>query len=357
MHRSLLIILVVAILISGCAEPTAESMLRDYTQRVSNAIDYPIEFNVSQASYPSLPPRRDRRVELTPLREGVFDVLRLRHCDLLPLIAERNSNLGRVMTPSQVLQYELRFLPAIQACEETLSHRSQQEEALKPLLQRVQEIRQHKEDQLPLVIWNAIYTSPEMEQQFSRSSYPFDLMSKGLINQVQQTLDPFLVIAKVANTPFNELDHEFIASIEDFYEQLYRTEVGSQWLRSTALLTEAMHAVADGIEQRIAERPICFNQQPNNQARIIQNVFRNFYASEFQPYLATTDRLGQRWVSIHMELLETLPIPSSAEEYFLSIFDINHTGGFLQDYEQAKSRHITAWQNLLDHCGLMAGQP
>ncbi|TVQ69178.1 MAG: DUF3080 family protein [Oceanospirillales bacterium] len=355
MRKACLIALISVTILSGCAEPTVESMLRDYTQRVSNAIEHPIDFKPNQTSYPILPPRRERRIEIPELREGLIDVLRLRHCDLLPLISERNSNLGRVMTPSQVLQYELRFLPAIQQCEVYLQARVSEETDLTPLLSRVQEIRQHKETQLPYVIWNALYTSPEMEQQFSRSSTPLPLKSTGQINHIQQTLDPFLVIAQVTQETSRVLEAEFIQSLESYYEQLYRTELGSQWLRSVSLLTETMNAVADGIEQRLEERPICFNRQPNNRSTIIQNVFRNFYASEFQPYLASTDQFGQRWISLQNELLSALPVPKSSADYFSTIFDKNHQNGFLFAYEQAKIRHIAAWQKLLDHCGLTAG--
>lgn len=349
------LILISVILLSGCSQPNAESMLKDYTQRVSNAIDFPIEFNPNQLNYPSLPPRRERRLEVEELREGVIDVLRLRHCDLLPLISERNSNLGRVMLPSQQLQYELRFLPAIQACEERLSAKLSEDPELENLFNRVTEIREHKQAQLPKVIWNALYTSPEMEQQFSRSSTALPLSSSGHINHIQQVVDPFLVIAKSAQSPRLEIDPSLVQSIENHFERLYRTELGSQWLRSVALLTDAMNAVADGIEQRLQERPICYNRQPNNRATIIQNVFRNFYAAEFQPYLASTDQFGRRWTSLQIALLETLPVPDTTADYLASILDKEAESGFLYHYEQAKQRHVNAWQNLLDHCGLTAG--
>ena len=357
MHKACLIALLAVTVLSGCAEPTAESMLRDYAQRVSNAIEYPIDFQTGEISYPILPPRRERRIDIPELREGLIDVLRLRQCDLLPLISERNSNLGRVMPPSQILQYELRFLPAIQQCEKRLLERISEEAELAELLNRVQEIRQHKETYLPYVIWNALYTSPEMEQQFSRSATPLPLQSAGHINQIQQIIDPFIVIAQVTGEKTSTLDSEFILSLENHYEQLYRIELGNQWLRSVALLTQAMNAVAEGIEQRLDERPICFNRQPNNRSTIIQNVFRNFYASEFQPYLANTDQFGQRWSKLQNELVAELPVPKSSAEYFADIFNKNHNNGFMFAYDQAKSRHLAAWQRLLDHCGLMAGKP
>ncbi|MFN3880965.1 MAG: DUF3080 family protein [Nitrincola lacisaponensis] len=354
MHKYRLLLLLIPLL-SGCAEPSAEKMLRDYTQRVSNALEQPIEFEPGAADYPVLPPRRERRLETVELREGLIDVLRLRHCDLLPLIAERNSNLGRVMTPSQTLQYELRFLPAVHTCEQQLQDRINAEPELQPLLQRVREIRQHKEQQLPRVIWNGIYTSPEMEQQFSRSATTLPLQAPGIANQAQQLLDPFSVISRLATTEASWPDSAFILGLEQHYEQLYRTEIGSQWLRSVQLLSYTMNQVADGIEDRLARRPICFNQQPNNRATIIQNVFRSFYAQEFQPYLARVDQFGQRWRRLHAELQGPLPVPESTAHYFQHLFDTDWPGGLTQQFYLAQQRHTDAWQQLLQHCGLMPG--
>lgn len=357
MHRRYLLMFLLVPLLNGCAEPTAESMLRDYTQRVSNALDQPIDFKNRHASYPSFPPRRERRYDLPEMREGLIDVLKLRQCDLLPLIAERNSNLGRIMPPSQSLQYELRFLPAIHQCEQIVFQRSLDEPELEPLLERVREIRLHKESQLPSVIWNSVYTTPEMEQQFSRSALPLPIGGIGHGNQIQHTLDPFTVISKLAQNPTEWPDAEFVAQLEQYYENLYRTELGSQWLQSVSLLTYTMNQVSDAIELRLNDRPICFNRQQNNRSTILQNVFRNFYAAEFQPYLASTDQFGQRWKNLHEDILMTLPVPESSSEYFMSIFDGTFEGGFMHAYDKAKTRHTAAWQTLLDHCGLMVGQP
>lgn len=348
-------LLLILIFLSGCGQPTAESMLKDYAQRVSNAIDHPIELDLAKLDYPSLPARRDRRLEIEELREGVIDVFRLRHCDLLPLISERNSNLGRVMPPSQRLEYELRFLPAIQQCEQRLLKQVHQDADLIPLLARVTEIRQHKEQQLPRVMWNAFYTSPEMEQQFSKSSTAIALDASGHINHIQQVMDPFIQLSKAAHTPAMALDLDATESLEKHFEQLYRTELGSQWLRSVALLTLSMNAVATGIEERLQQRPICFDKRPNQRASIIANVFTHFYAGQFQPYLARTDQFGQRWGTLQQQLLANLPAPESTQNYFSSIFLKDHPDGLLYEYEQAKLRHISAWQHLLDHCGLQVG--
>lgn len=352
----LLSLLLLLSLLYGCSEPNAEKMLQDYTRRVSNALDEPIEFAPGNSTFPALPPRRERLLPVEGLREGLVDVLQLRHCDLLPLIAERNSNLGRVMPPSQTLKYELRFLPAIEACEQDLRDRIKTDEALAPLHHRVGQILQHKQEQLPRVIWNSIYTSDEMEQQFSRSIEPLPLEAQGLINQASHPLDAFIQISQLIEKETPWPDSRFINELENHYEQLYRMQSGQQWLRSVFLLSYTMEQVTQAIETRLQRRPICFNQQPNNHSVIIQNVFRNFYAAEFQPYLALTDQFGQHWQSRHLAIQQHLPIPASSEAYFSQLFDNAVQGGVLNRFHQATQRHTEAWRTLLTHCGLSIGQ-
>ncbi|WP_417580116.1 DUF3080 family protein [Nitrincola sp.] len=343
-------------LLYGCDAADAEKMLQDYTRRVSNALDEPIEFSPGNSPFPALPPRRERLLPVEGLREGLIEVLQLRHCDLLPLIAERNSNLGRVMLPSQTLKYELRFLPAVEACEQDLTQRVKTDASLLPLLHRVQQIVSHKQQALPRVIWNSIYASEEMEQQFSRSPDPLPLEAQGLINQARNTLDAFILVSQLATNDSPWPDKRFLNEIETHYEQLYRMRSGQQWLHSVFLLSYTMEQVAQGIEARIERRPICFNQQPNNRSVIIQNVFRNVYATEFQPYLALTDQFGQYWQASHQSIQQHLPLPPSSEAYFLQIFDSQTEGSLLHRFHRAREMHTQAWQTLFSHCGLSVGQ-
>lgn len=355
MWRRLSLLLLTSLLY-GCSEPGAEKMLQDYTRRVSNALDEPVEFAPGNSPFAAFPPRRERLLPVEDIREGLIEVLQLRHCNLLPLIAERNSNLGRVMTPSQTLRYELRFLPAVEACEQKLTQRIETDDTLEPLLHRVRQILQHKQKHLPRVIWNSIYASAEMEQQFSRSAEPLPLRAQGLINQAGNTLDAFILISQLANQESPWPDSRFINELENHYEQLYRMQSGKQWLRSLYLLSYTMEQVSESIESRLERRPICFNQQPNNRSVIIQNVFRNVYAAEFQPYLALTDQFGRHWKARHLAIQQHLPLPPSSEAYFSQLFDHEVQGGMLHRFNQARERHTQAWQTLLTHCGLSVGQ-
>lgn len=339
----------------GCAEPSAEKMLENYVSRVSNALDQPIEFKPNTAArLPAFPLRRERLLEVAPIREGLLDVLEFRQCDLLPLISERNSNLGRVMQPSQQLRYELRFLPALYDCRRQLM--ADPHENSSTFVNRVNEIIAHKERELPKLIWNSIYTSSEMEQQFSLAKTALPLESQGRISDIETALGAFIRISEL--TQLSEWpEPRMIQDIEKYYEVLYRNASGGEWLKSIDWLTYTLSQVAEGIEARLDRRAICFNQQPNNQSAIVRNVFLNFYAGELQPYLSQVHQFGERWLSSHELILTNLTLPDSMLEYQQKVLSKTHPDGLWQTYTQARDRHTLAWQRLLNQCGMLPSAP
>lgn len=348
-------LLTLCLCLVGCAEPSAEKMLENYVSRVSNALDQPIEFKPNTAArLPAFPLRRERLLEIAPIREGLLDVLEFRQCDLLPLISERNSNLGRVMQPSQQLRYELRFLPALYDCRRQLMEDQHDNSSI--FINRVNEIIAHKERELPKLIWNSIYTSSEMEQQFSLAKAALPLESQGRISDIEIALNAFIQISEL--TQLSEWpEPKMIKDIETYYEILYRNTSGGEWLKSLDWLTYTLNQVAGGIEARLNRRAVCFNQRPNNQSAIVRNVFLNFYAGELQPYLSQVHRFGERWLTAHELILSNLTLPDAMLDYQQKVLSKTHPDGMWQAYIQARDRHTLAWQQLLDQCGMLPSAP
>ena len=99
------------------------------------------------------------RRPLPDLRTGLLNYLGLRHCDLMSLVSERNSALGKLRSASLRLDYELTF---IQRGERCLAEAKLEDTALIALLERTLAV---KRDSLGDLFWNAtwaclLYTSP-----------------------------------------------------------------------------------------------------------------------------------------------------------------------------------------------------
>jgi len=354
MQLRLLGIVLLSLLASACAEPDARSMLERYTERVGNAIEEPIDtdFDRALAHRPPLPPKRQRLIEIETIREGMIDVLDFRHCDLLHAIAERNTSLGRLAGHSQRLIYELEILPAMRRCLRRIDDEGLE---VPPRLEtRLREIIQHKQQSLGALIWNALYAGDEMEQQFELGQPPLPLQGQALLAPIKPTLARFQTLAELSTRDDWEAPG-FAPKLEQDFEALYRSRFGGQWLTSLALLTHTLERTADAFERRLARRPVCFNNRPNNQARIIRNVFQTFYAGELQTYLSLVDRQGREWLDSQHRILTHLPVPEGARHYFGVLLNPEAPEGIWQRYLDARDRHTRNWQRLLRQCGMMPG--
>ncbi|HBP93160.1 MAG TPA: hypothetical protein DD710_11575, partial [Alcanivorax sp.] len=95
------------------------------------------------------------RRPLPDLRTGLLNYLGLRHCDLMSLVSERNSALGKLRSASLRLDYELTFIERGQRC---LNGAALEDPELIGLLERTLEV---KRDSLGDLFWNATWASDE----------------------------------------------------------------------------------------------------------------------------------------------------------------------------------------------------
>jgi len=341
------------LLTAGCDRSSPEAMLDNYASRVGNTLDEAIEPDFETAGrIPLYPARRDRQLPLTDIRQGLVEVLALRHCNLLHLIAERNSSLGKVMAPSQQLAYEMRFFERLRSCRRRLDNAPDADPELRSQVNGIYAIKRRE---LPSVLWNAIYLSDEMAVNFSRGDPPLPLTGDAIGTPAAITaLERLDDLVRLASEPDWTLPEQLDA-IEQPYEALNRDRFGSHWLKSLLLLTVTLDATAAGLERREARYPLCPQQRPTPDARILLNVFTKFYAGEVQPYLARVHRDGSRWRGLHEELIHRLPATDAMLRYWDQVFAEDNPDSLWRRYNDARDRHTRAWQQVLRRCGLMPG--
>ena len=334
---------------TGCIDTDpAKSLVETYAERTSRAIDIEFDLKLNKTSelYPILPDRRERTASLTPITEGLIDVLDLKQCGLIDLIAQRNTSLGKLAGGSQRLIYELEFIPKLRGCQALLTNDSSQTD----VLARVKEINQIKSENWPRQIWNSLYSSSEMEQHFSLGAAPLPPDADYSIAELMLTMQRFVEIAETQShsdwqTP------SFANELERDYETLYRSRFGSEWLASMALLTQVLEQTSEAIKQRLNDRPICFNQRQNQKSEILWNVFMKFYVNSLQPYIAQVERTGRQWSELHQRINTSLNLPQGQ---WLDTYT-HPEGKVWSRYLQAREKHTKAWQDILDQCGLRPG--
>ncbi len=304
-----LLLLLSTSFITGCIDTDpAQSLVETYAERTSRAIDvdFDLQLNKTAELYPTLPDRRDRTESLIPITEGLIDVLDLKQCGLIDLIAQRNTSLGKLAGGSQRLIYELEFIPKARDCQTLLTGDERKVE----VLDRVTEINQIKSENWPKQIWNSLYISAEMEQHFSLGGSPIPPEADYSTAELMLTMQRFAEIAQTHRDDDWQTP-SFTNKLERDYETLYRSNFGSEWLASMALLTQVLEQTSEAINQRLNGRPICFNQRQNQKSEILWNVFMKFYVNSLQPYIAHVERTGRQWSDLHQVINTSLNLPQS----------------------------------------------
>lgn len=339
------------LLVAACNGNEAESLVERYASRTSNAIkvDIDLELKPTAEVLSPLAPRRDRLAEVPQIREGLLELLDLRHCGLMQLVSERNTSLGRVAKPSQRLIYELKILPELEHC--ILALRDDEQKAA--LTTKLSEYAQIKRAGYAPLLFNAIYQSDEMERHFSLGQPPLTPAEHGYISPLVETLERFQMLAEL-NQQVGWQTPEFTQQLESNFETLYSTDFGARWLSSMALLTQTLEQVSAAIEARLSGRPICFNRQQNAQSKILWNVFIKFYVGELQPYIAQVEREGRQWSELNMHILTPLSGVQTLSE-IQPFFEMSETAAVWGPYLRARQRHTEAWQTLLEQCDLRPG--
>jgi len=345
--------LVSIVLLCGCSKETEEqALMQTYLKRVANVLDQPLPQNTLLPNLPALPPTRDRHQETSAIREGLLDLLELADCNLIHLVAERNSTLGKVSAPSQKLAYEVAFYQRLIECIPLLEQTPDTKPAT---LSRVRHIAQIKYNELPKHLWNALYTGQEIEQSLSLNQLALPLSTTDE-NPRQNALTSWQFFAQLSL----HLEHQDygaankqLSQIELHMESLYKNPIGTPLLRSLILITHYLNQTAEVIEGRLARRPLCFNDMSNPKADILKTVFTRFYAAQIQPYMANTHRVGEQWFTAHHTIHNFARPPAAIAEYDAKVFNRITDISIWNQYVKARNRHTKAWQHILSQCKLM----
>jgi hypothetical protein len=315
-----LLVAALAATLVACGDSGLEAQLMDYAEEVRSAIGAPEAEPPPLA--PPFPRRRDRTLEVEDRRIGMLDFLSLQGCKLGELAGYRTRR----------LVYELEVLEAGEACLDGLG--AERRERLRALLTA-------KRADLPLHVWNALWSGPELEGFLSRSEgaqlgTPDDDAPASLA-EIRRRLGRDVLRAEDAVAIEAEL-----ARLRD------ELPLGVS-LRRLDAARRHLDAVAGWLEQ----------QPPGpcaGRAVTLTRIFQEVYLP-LQPDLARLDR----------RVAETLPILAEIERevaarvspsapmtaYGEAWLGTEHAESLWPRYRAALLFHAAAWDPILRACGVL----
>lgn len=346
--RTALSMLAVACLAACEPADPARAILENYAHRVGNVLDHEPSEPVPGPAPASLPPRRERTLATAEVRVGLFEFLDLAECDMMALVSERNSSLGRVMPPSRQLDYEVRMLRALRACTRHLAAHPPDDPEFTRMIVTTLET---KSGDLARVVWNAIFASSEIETLLSLSGSPFE---PGRETGLAASAGHLAWFDQVTRSSLAGDATPGIDELESHYEALHFNPAGGRLFLSMQLLVTWLDHVATILDDTDVRR-VCPQRVPTRRARILKNVFMKFYAGEVQPYLSGIHREGRSWIERARALYEAQAAtpPEPFRVYAERMLETTGPASYWDRFERSISRHTKAWQRVLGHCGLM----
>lgn len=337
------------LLLTAC-DPFAspDSRMDTYIDRLSRVLEVEAQRSALM-EVPTFPRMRDRRIDIEPIKINMLDFLSLYGCELQVVVGERNSAMGRVMTPLNDLRYQLRFIDKARQCLPKIEQQK--------LKQQLQSAIAQKRDSLTDYFWNAVWADEPMAELMSQSSGFYQRGETHVsIGRLSADLDHAREVLNGLKS--GELDPG-LEQMGEIQQRWVFDHSGGQLINSVRLLITRLNDGSNMLEQKINGRPLCFQGKPNPRAEQVKGVFFNVYIARIQPYISEVSRDGERIFDGLSALAQAQEqsMPGSFKPYYRQVIDKKAQNGLWQQFELAIKRHTESWQNLLRQCGMqpMAG--
>lgn len=323
--------LVLAVLLLTACTPNSDSEFAVYRDRLGRTLKLELPApNPLKAPLSSI--GNTTAIAIADIRLDFLDMLTLESCGLQPnqpslgnLIAERNSSLGKVMTYSTQLHYEIKLLQALEAC-------IADEQAPADLRETLQQIYLQKQQQLPARLLNFLLLDTTLRQQIFGSQRPLDLTS-GQAVETRLALQNLIALKQ-------HIQHKdyLQASQIDINQQIAALYQGQ-------VLADLQHSLRSNLTQL---------QQLNRQLQhwdpawckaetqdILQQVLLQVFIGKLQLQLAHQDGIAQQLIPQLNTLYADTPLAHTVTERFQQPWQQLHI---------ELKQHIAWWQQLRNTC-------
>ena len=273
---------------------------------------------------------------LSETRISIGDALELGECGLLPLIAERNSSLGRQKQESTRLIYEWTLKSGLEQC----SQLNQEEWFQKARIAKTRDVE--------IAVIKLLMRSEEADRIHSKINKPFASLDESRMAYLNRTQPIVQVITQAlqqspppSNTTITQFEDSLRAwSQTQHHGTLHQAIIEAQiWLQKANTLQS----------QALKANRLCPMGTPTEAGRNLQLFIRNYFGGTIQPKLSSItralDELGSTW--------STLPITLWSGDTLIDAL-LKVPPRYRDEFRNELKTHIHNWQQLLQSCGLSA---
>ena len=323
----------IILILAGCSKAPSEINL-DYHARLN-----------TQLTLPKLTPYQDSKKLVVPTFSnidastiGILQLNKLQHCQLGQLIAERNSQLGKVSGPSSEFVYNVRFIQMVPNCIATLNDAE--------LTKQLNEVKQQKADLLFTYWEKMLFLDKQLASLYLPVSYSLLDVNQ---TQKQHTLNTLHYLASVKsaliNQEFNQIN---TAELEAHLATLFKNSYLPSLLRALYEQIFILQQQNKALES-VSFSDICKTGHNNQSATVLTNIFSKFYGSNIQGY---HNDLLQEYMQVKPALLDLWQ--NQYHQPYKSDLKI-HPLSLDNSLKQYSVTHVIWWQQLYKRCNIQPG--
>lgn len=318
-------------LLSGCTEwfNPEKAVFEKYNQRLANVLEVS-ESELETSHAVTIPDKRELFQELPRLSLGLLESYQLRQCGLFNLLAEKNSQLGKVQDAFYDFDYQTSLLRTLNGC---LSDYPLSDEEITKL----SGLYDQKWHHLAVHLDNMLLTSDAMRKQLTGSEW-LPLESK---DQIAHVRDAFLALDEMYQTPYRTLSRLPDVTIVNYQEELEKTRIVGRLYYTLVDATHWLEQTTQMLEEN-QDKIICGANRDTTQFRYLRNVFQSIYVAEVQPYMAFVDSTYQQ-LSVGVRLVEQRMAAHGTNYGIESAHN---------QFRKKALEHVHFWKDLFGRCGV-----
>jgi len=322
-------LVVVVFVLSGCSDP-AQSLMDDYAKRLSRTLALEIQ-DPAPLDLQPLPSITTTRADITESSINLVELVATRACALDLLLGERNSSLGKVMTPSQRLKYELAFLKQTQPC---LTH----PDIAPDLQQKLAAIASDKAALINKHWQNFLQQDETLRQQLHPYRNLSEPNSVAGVADTMQALHSLLALQK----SIVQQNWQQASSInpEQALEALYKANTLSQLQQSLRFSQNWLQSLNQQLGQ-LDLKAQCPAGKSSDKAEILNTILLQYFIGKVQVYLAQVDGTYQQLYPLLLQLYQGTALAQPIQQRF----EAPNT-----ELKAELKRHVIWWKTIQQHC-------
>ncbi len=327
-----LITCVAALLLTACSEQPSDTY-SEYQARLANALDTPPAESSKLGNIKLNTRSFDTQ---STVNVSILQLAQLNSCALSTLIAQHNSQLGKVATPATQLIYHIEFIKAAPACLQTLDKTSNS-------YQQITAAKHEKQALLASYFAQFLYTDTELKKTWQLTHYELDNNFNGLV-ETELALQRLANIHKQISTQqYQQINTQ---AIYQSLEQLNRFNFNQALITAVRQQTHLNNQTTAYLAQ-IELNQLCDPIKNKRQAQVVSNVFKKYYLAQLQPYQAQLTGALERL----MPHYQALWLQSSYLDKALKpMLQPEHPGNLLNGLKQSAKEHVIWWQRFYKTC-------